>query len=647
MKSILPTNENNINNITSYMGMRHKRWYVMYAAASMLGGLLLVSTVFPTAAQVNRSNPNVAGQGDGRLLSGAGSSRQIQGTPHGMILKRQIDEALTGALNNYFDPATWLLDVSVDVAMRTYREEVPISAVREEPFRIDEDLPGLPFIPRNMRRELGASREQDDEENAEVREIQVPEVDRIRIVLWADSSYEAEALALMRQVVEAKVRLDQDRGDTFELMQQRFRTGKDPLGADEAGLEPYMYPLAAIVLLLGLLFGLLIWYLTVFLPRQKEGKVSSETTPPSSFPEVPEQGLSPNGPSSSKGMLSSSDEEYAAVDADPKNYLMQIFLHHPEQFGRLFSYWYENDREEGIRQAAAIVRSIDPKLLGMLQETISVEAFRKLEEAMNMPQLYPYSKTEGLLRQLAEQLRARHRQFGQNDNFSVLPSFDFLHYTDDEKLLQVIRPESERVKALVLSHLPENRKSKLLQAFGVEEGGRILVCLPQVRNMAYDEYEKIASHLFAQCKDVAESGEFVTGRDIDQIVSVIESLPASEQEKYIQQLELADPDLAETVGERVITMERISELGDETLEQAVDAMSREDLAFALVDSDEQLRTRLLRFRPDREEELIRQEMEELGFLSSGETDRARAKLLDRLRRIHKNKIQNRDTTVSG
>ncbi len=551
-----------------------------------------------------------------------------------MQMENNIDEAISRALNHHFDPERYLLHVGIDFSTRFYRQEVPVPVIGETPIDADEELPGLPFIPPEIRRNMTAAW-QSDSEAYETREVRVPEIDRIQIVLYADTLYTESDLDLMHQVVEAKVNIDTDRGDTFELVQQPFREVAEPVVA-ATGPDHYFYLLLAGVLLLALLFAVLLWFLWMAYKRQpreaSEAASTSLTMEPPSF-EFPyyDQGT--------KHYLLESNGKEGQQGTNSREYVLQVILTYPEQVSRLFSYWYKNDGEHGLLRAASILQSIDSKLLGMLRNVMSHDVYRRLEELTQAPLIQPSSKKEELLQNFADQLRSR-QSTGKKGEFAVLPSFDFLHFTSDEKLVEMLQGESERVKALVLSHLPDHRRSALLEEFGLEEAGRILFCLPQVRNMPFDEYEHLAARLFDRSYYMGDAGSNVTERDIDQIVAVIESLPPSDQDKYIRKLDDTVSDLADAVRERVITMERLPDLEDELLEEAVDDMRREDLAAVLVGTGEVLRTRLLQFRPRREEEVIRDEIENQVFLSREEIDEARARLLNKLREI-RDRRQNR------
>lgn len=565
-----------------------------------------------------------------------------------MQLEHHVDDILTRALNTHFDPAGYLLDVSIELSTRYYMQDMPVPVIREQRREIDEQLPGLPFIPRDLLRDLGTDREV-SEMAAGSMEVRVPEIDRIWINIRADSIYGSDEIDLMRQIVESKITLIPDRGDLLKITQERLTRVMPEPELVISKTDDYYFLLLAGILLFALLTGSFTWYLIVNL-QQKKNQYS--VIPGTSSPAYEASAtLSPainrivKKKQDDASVHKVSEMEDSAPSVPPGIYLMQLFMRQPEQFGRLFTYWYEHDGAKGMRRAAAIIQNIDPKILGLLHGTMSAEAFRSLEGAMCTPMFLPSIKTDALLKQFAQHMKLREQQNSITREFAALPSFDFLQFTDDEELFNILETETDRVKALVLSHLSNPRKRKLLQEFGLEEASRIIFCLAQVRNIPFHEYEKIASRLFEQRAHTGNPENGIQLRDIEYIVSVIEMLPVSDHEKYIRQLDHLEPDLAEAVRKRVITMERISELDDQVLEPAIDGMTRDELAAALVGTGETLRARLLQFRPTREEELIREEIENMVFLSRSEIDKARGKLLRSLQQIIKSKQEASAETI--
>ncbi|MDG5766022.1 hypothetical protein QA596_00995 [Balneolales bacterium ANBcel1] len=147
--------------------------------------------------------------------------------------------------------------------------------------------------------------------------------------------------------------------------------------------------------------------------------------------------------------------------------------------------------------------------------------------------------------------------------FSILHTFNFVHYLSDEQLMELLSSEKERVKALVLSHLPDDRKSGVLKKYGMEEAGRILFSLSQVRNLTFYEYEKIAARLSNRGFQSVGGETQITDRDVEQMAAIIGRMPEMERETYIRQLESLVTELGEKVREALRSYEdRRPELGE-------------------------------------------------------------------------------------
>ncbi|MDI6402825.1 FliG C-terminal domain-containing protein, partial [Balneolaceae bacterium ANBcel3] len=539
-------------------------------------------------------------------------------------VQQRVYESLQARLNNHFDPAYYTLDVQLEVSSRSYTMEIPLLMYRQEEHHSDERLPALPFMPPDMVKEQEATVR--EEHGRSTQYIRMPDIDRFLIEARLDTMYQDEGKRKMEQMISSMIRLDGERGDRLDVLLTPFERVEAPVPVVTTQ-QPLWYQWVIFGIFINLLLIVLLFllYLYMYVRREKNQATA--------LPAVQEHRphMEPAEQKHVPASLPQTEIRGNGVMASPKSYIMQVVFHQPEKIGRLFSYWNEMDPENGLKKAAVIIQSVDPKIMGMLRSSMPEEVFRDLEELVCSPKLSSFGKREALLEQFAEQLRIRQQLSGSRENFAVLPTFDFLHYMNDEHVYELLMNESDRAKALTLTHLPDKRKVQFLQRLDVSEAAHVLYAITQVRSIPFEEYEQVASRLFEESYYKADNRDNAKEQDAKHIASIIEALPASDQEAYVRQLEHFVPELADEVRKHLVTMDRLAELSDETLEKAVDRLSDEELAAVLVGTEEALKKRLLKFRPGREEQKIRAEIENMVFLSREEIDQVRSKFLKIIR----------------
>ncbi len=203
------------------------------------------------------------------LLSGTDAERteQIRDEELSQDIEHRIGRELQRALEAFFDPNTFLTDVRADISKNIYSVDVPVLHRWEELRRADADLPGLPFVPEAYLRELQIEQEA---EQIDKREIQFLDIERFEITLYADSLYSNEDLDLMSQIVESRVRLDNDRGDRFTIELQQFTKEDTEEVSFWAGAAGFVSGALSMLLLLIIIF--LIWYFYRRLSDQREAE---------------------------------------------------------------------------------------------------------------------------------------------------------------------------------------------------------------------------------------------------------------------------------------------------------------------------------------------------------------------------------------
>lgn len=203
------------------------------------------------------------------LLSGSDAElkNRILNEPVSLDVEYRVGRELESALENYFDPKKFLVDIRTDIVKSVYSVDVPVVQEWEESRKADADLPGLPFVPEVYLKDISVEKE---ETSINEREVQFLEIEKFEITLYVDSLFNVEDLDLMRQIVSSKVRLDDARGDNFDIVQQRFTIEDTDEITSRTAISSYVY--GALLMLLLLLLLLFIWY---FFRNYKE-KGSSE-----------------------------------------------------------------------------------------------------------------------------------------------------------------------------------------------------------------------------------------------------------------------------------------------------------------------------------------------------------------------------------
>ncbi len=563
-------------------------------------------------------------------------------------MEHRLDNLIKGAMNNFFDPSTYL--VNTGVSLELIRKQLPAETEAEQAGpRATEGLPGLPNIPASL---LRRDRPADTPAPTDM----VMELTGIQVTLFVAEDYTNQQIAFAERLVRATAKIDDERGDTVEIIRSEFPQRQDiaaspspeteqqqdetvepaPEDVDEpetaeatTDLPEWLYWAAGLLVLL--LIAALIFY-----QRRKKKKQEAEA---SAFGGR-EGGLDQGEEAGTTAFAGNTDKSASAMEMQAESYLLQYMLRYPGEMARLFESWAVKEGEAGMNRAAGLLQLTDPKMVRVLRGAMSPDKFEQLQKLAGRSSQPLKQDAVREAERIHGYLKARFRDDTLRKGLFALNDFDFLDHITDKALLEAMESFSETEKALVLSHLESGRAGHVLQSFGRDEAGRIMMELPKLKQVTYPEYEKIAERLFDHTSG-EDAPQLWTEEEVGQTVELIESLPISEQDAYAVQLMREHTDWSAAVSEKLITFRTLSKLDDERIADAIAPLDSQTIGAAISTLEEETAERILSLRPEREQMVIRGEMDVYKNLP----DKRREAAMQRFLRAVRQSVRGVETAV--
>jgi flagellar motor switch protein FliG len=118
---------------------------------------------------------------------------------------------------------------------------------------------------------------------------------------------------------------------------------------------------------------------------------------------------------------------------------------------------------------------------------------------------------------------------------------------------------------------------------------------------------------------------------------VLDSLPWTQQEKHIEEIANYDLELAKKIRERFVEMfNDIPKMAEELVARSIATVEPKVVAISLIGASDKVVDRLLRSKPDREQQLIRSE---IVLNASAELDDIKAARMTIVNKIRENKFK--------
>ncbi|ONI37736.1 flagellar motor switch protein FliG [Candidatus Epulonipiscium fishelsonii] len=318
------------------------------------------------------------------------------------------------------------------------------------------------------------------------------------------------------------------------------------------------------------------------------------------------------------------DEELEDLSSRQKAAMLLISLG-PEKSAKIFKYLKEEEIEDLTLEIASI-RAISPKLkeailkefyeICLAQEYISEGgigyAKKLLDEALGV------DKASDVIGKLTMALQVK--------------PFEFARKTDPAQLINFLQSEHPQTIALILSYLKPLQASSILSSLPSNVQGDIARRIslmdkasPDVVNEIEREFEKRVSALLSE--------EYATVGGIDAIVEIINMVDRGTEKHIMSELELQEPELADTIKKRMFVFEDIATLDNKSVQRILREVDNGDLAIALKNSNNAVKELIFSNVSKRLAEMIQEELEFMGPKRLKEIEEAQQKIVAIVRKL--------------
>jgi flagellar motor switch protein FliG len=293
----------------------------------------------------------------------------------------------------------------------------------------------------------------------------------------------------------------------------------------------------------------------------------------------------------------------------------------------------------GKEEAARVMKHLDEEeVAGITTEIARVEKIEAAEATKILEEFGYLLKTqdlvargglamaESILRKAFDEQKAS-ALIGKLKNRTAPHPFSFLMDLDFEQVRLLLKGESAPVLTAILPHLSPERAAEILHSLDQE------LQLQVVKRMA--SLKEINPEVLRQAEGalkekIRAQGQIVTeevnGREV--LAEILRNMKYASEREIMEQLELAEPELAREIEKKLLTMDVLLRIGDRDLQSLLRDFSDDELALLCKGLNERQSGRIRGNLSARRWASIVAAGQELGAVLRSEVDKAIADFLD-------------------
>lgn len=589
-------------------------------------------------------------------------------------IERQYERQIINALSDYYDRNRFFVDITVELEETQVPLNYEAPMFQETPLGVNA-LPGLPIVPEDLQRRTPA--EQDTLIPTQYQT--AVELVYLDIDIIADAVYDQADLNFMESRVRSVVNVDEERGDILTVSQMAFpdrgrfdddeeeeedfftqeefeealaeqmeefrqqlqeeeeAEAEEP---EEAGWFSPDNPWLPWIILGAILFVLLIALLIYWLSKSRQPEENNHQAQELAALKAELDRIKNGDYQQPEANGQESEEEQTSAEAlakfeSDKMFLTNQYINHPKRVATVLNSWFEEDPENGVMKAARAMNATNPRLLSTLRSSLDDTLYERIDQTMQ--HLSPMTTQESMeiVGEFKKQIQALNGLNGSAGEHSDM--FQFLQDLNDDQLMNLFKEENDGIIAIALAQIDADRVANILNRMEDERRTSLMVKMGKLDNVPVQSYKQVADHLVSKALEVYNM-RYVASDGVQSVLNVLDSLPVSEQQKYLDTIAQQDLELAEKIKRFFISFDEIPTMDEQQLQEALDRVNTDSLIRALVDAPQKIYDAIISVRPVREQKLIEAEVSRARDLTQQDIEKARKEILTAIRNIKRSSL---------
>lgn len=225
---------------------------------------------------------------------------------------------------------------------------------------------------------------------------------------------------------------------------------------------------------------------------------------------------------------------------------------------------------------------------------------------------------------------------------STVRGFDILKKADPQQLASFLSKEHPQTIALLLSHLPTNQSAEVLERFPDDLRTDVIIRIATLGKVSPSIVQQI-EQVVDQIAEQTLSQNLATAGGAQIVASILNLSPPAIAKTIMEQIEQANPQLAQDIKRMMFLFEDILLIDDRGIQRILREVDRRDLVLALRGADERLRAKIFKNMSERAAKVVKEELELMGPIKLKDVEAAQQRIVETVKRLE----EQEEITISG
>ncbi|NCN28574.1 flagellar motor switch protein FliG [bacterium] len=297
----------------------------------------------------------------------------------------------------------------------------------------------------------------------------------------------------------------------------------------------------------------------------------------------------------------------------------------PQITSKVLGHLKDND----IRRIVALMGKTKKASIDTIKG-VMMEFYKQINEEDEIIFGENYSK-DSIVESLGED-RAR-LIFGAGGSSSQAPkSLEALEMVDTRTLANYLRNEHPQTIALIIAHLPIEKRTEVLKGLDEEMQGEVVL---RMANLDY-----ISPELLTQVDEVLKAGLATMGTvestqigGVEPVAEMFNMMDKSTEQSIMSRVEEKDPILAEEIRKLMFVFDDLTKVDDKGVGLILKEVNNDSLLKSLKSAPEEVRVKIFRNMSKRAADMIKADLDTMGPIRVSDVESAQQQIVAVARRL--------------
>ena len=318
-------------------------------------------------------------------------------------------------------------------------------------------------------------------------------------------------------------------------------------------------------------------------------------------------------------------EDEPITDSRAKAALVVVSLG-ADRASQIYKYLSEEDIEELTFEVAKLGKTSNGQVETTLDEFYKLCLTHKmmtdggLDYARNvLEKAFGESTARNLLEKVSKTLQSK--------------PFNFVMKGDPKALFSLLQNERPQVIALIMAYMEPEQAAQILEELSDEKRIKTLESMANMDRVSPEAIAIVEEEMKRKFATIITSEDNMSLGGVDFVADMMNHVDRSSERKIFEELDKNNPDLAQTIREKMFVFENILDMDDRSVQRFVRDCDTKDIVYALKSASEEMRTVFFSNMSKRMSDSVRADLEITTNVRLKDVEEAQQRIVNIIRKL--------------